>query len=168
MESIISTSLKRKTEEKTEPFEKTEETHKRQKSYNDIITLLEQETEDEPKNHDLSGLISTLQEEISTPGSPCFGPVLTETGPVQPGSEVEEVMRHLLEASDDELGIPSSSATASGNSSSTEMDGGDFFTEGHVEGGDLLFCLGDGSGIWEFEDHEANNYYNLLHDDVFI
>jgi len=148
--------LKRQRDENEE--ENEQEVLKRQKSFKDIITLLEEE-EDEPIE-DLSSLISTLQEEISS------GP---ESGPLHSGNpenpscttgspeeEGEKVMRHLLEASDDELGIPST-------------EGSDAAAEGHVDGGDLLFTFGGvGEGIWEFEDHEAANYYNLLQSEIFL
>ncbi|XP_074274565.1 uncharacterized protein LOC141598718 [Silene latifolia] len=171
MEDTSNSSLKRVRQE-----EENEEIIKRQKSYKDIITLLEEE-EDDP-NEDISSLISTLQEEI-----------ISSTGlnPVQPGSddlnrvysgsdefdrvcsgsggeeeEVEKVMKHLLEASDDELGIPNLSG---------EMNGYDVVDvdEGHVDGGDLFLPVGE--GLWEFEDHEANNYYeysSLLQSEIFM
>ena len=153
MEESTNTSLKRAREE--EEIEIEGEDLKRQKSYKDIITLLE-EDEDDP-NEDLSAIISTLQEELSSGGS------ASDPEPEKPsssGSEEEEregegekVMRHLLEASDDELGIPST-------------DGFDSATGGHADGGDLLFPIGE--TLWEFEDHEAANYYNLLQSEIFM
>lgn len=160
--------------------EDTEDVFKRQKSYKDIITLLE-EDEDEP-NQDLSSIISTLQEEISSssnssssspsaygPG-PVYNPAISgpyETDPENPpvvsglgsGSGVEEeeekenVMRHLLEASDDELGLPSTTSLS------------DSFEEagfGQVDSGDFFLPVGGEGGLWEFEDREAANYYSLL------
>ncbi|KAJ8441323.1 hypothetical protein Cgig2_024835 [Carnegiea gigantea] len=155
-----SKQLKRQRDENEE--ENEEEVLKRQKSFKDIITLLEEE-EDDP-NEDLSSLISTLQEEISS--GPESGPAYS--GPDEhdsenplstagfPQEEGEKVMRHLLEASDDELGIPST-------------DGSDAAPDGGVDGGDLLFTFGGvGEGIWEFEDHEAANYYNMLQSEIFL
>nr|GMD90662.1 mucin-like protein [Ipomoea batatas] len=62
---------------------------------------------------------------------------------------------HLLEASDDELGIPSGG-----------MDGGDNSDEKEMDGGDLTFSLCD-DGLWEFED-EAADYYSSLQSELFI
>ncbi|KMT07099.1 hypothetical protein BVRB_6g154260 [Beta vulgaris subsp. vulgaris] len=168
-------SLKRQRDEISQVNTTTiieEDVFKRQKSYKDIITLLEEE-EDYP-NEDLSSLISTLQEEISSSSSPSSsepdparnpGP---EDGSGLEEEEREKVMRHLLEASDDELGLPSSiNSEASNNTTdifSDEVVGGG----GHVDGGDFLFPLG-GEGLWEFEDHEAANYYSLLQSsEIFI
>lgn len=141
-----------------------EEVLKRQKSYKDIITLLEEE-EDEP-NEDLSYLMSSLQEELSSgPGLDQPGPYEMDpdnptagssgSGGEEDESEGERVMRHLLEASDDELGIPN-----------TEGYDGVGIVGGQVDGGDLLSPVG--GGLWEFEDHEAANYYNLLQSEVFL
>ncbi|KAK9675843.1 hypothetical protein RND81_11G035600 [Saponaria officinalis] len=170
MEEI--SSLKRVREGET--LENEEEMIKRQKSYKDIITLLEEDG-DEP-NDDLSSLISTLQEEIisSTSGSDPICAGSTEPDPVHyesgSGGEegVEEVMRHLLEASDDELGIPNTFHDDNNKNNGQEMDGFDEVV-GHVDGGDLLFAVGE--GLWEFEDHEANNYYeynDLLQSEIFM
>ncbi|KAK9707262.1 hypothetical protein RND81_07G184800 [Saponaria officinalis] len=151
-------SLKRQREVENE---ENDDVYKRQKSYKDIITLLEKDEDDQ--NDDVSSLISTLQEEIISPSS--TEPVSVESdrvfsGSAGPGSE--EVIKHLLEASDDELGIPS----ISGENSGTEMDGWDLEVGGHVDGGDLLFSVGE--GLWEFEDHEANNYYSFLQSEIFM
>ncbi|GAB2297211.1 hypothetical protein Dimus_031325 [Dionaea muscipula] len=175
---------------------------KRQKPscFNDIISILEGD-EEEPI-HDLSSLITTLQQEISTslfstdddpllndhitllgssssnPSSitssseadPCefidasapaveymssvsfpVGDVLKEGDEEK---EREKEMRHLLEASDDELGIPSA-------------DGGvDELVVGEINGGDDLMGLDDGL-LWELED-EAANYYTLLQSELFL
>ncbi|KAL9246404.1 hypothetical protein vseg_019943 [Gypsophila vaccaria] len=170
--------LKRVRDEDEPQYPREEDILKRQKSYKDIITLLE-EDEDEPSD-DLSSLISTLQEEITSSSEP--NSVRTgsaEPDPVQyeSGSEgVEEVMRHLLEASDDELGLPKNNDDNNNNdkNNGVEMDGYDE-VGGHVDGGDLLFAVGE--GLWEFEDHEANNnndnyYYEyndlLLQSEIFM
>ncbi|CAO2829612.1 unnamed protein product [Amaranthus hypochondriacus] len=160
------TSLKRPREETQDVIEQQEEDlFKRQKSYKEILTLLEEE--DEPVE-DLSSLISTLQEEISsssavsssesdpTHDAPRSGSEIPSTGSGSgSGSEEDEqenVMRHLLEASDDELGIPNSSNVT---------EGFDEVVGGQVDGGDMFSPVG-GEGIWEFEDFEAANYYNML------
>ncbi|KAL9225913.1 hypothetical protein vseg_001787 [Gypsophila vaccaria] len=164
MEEI--SSLKRQREQEQQHYHEQDDVYKRQKSYKDIITLLETEEDDE--YDDVSSLISTLQEEITTSSSSTsFGP--TEPGTVEPDRSgsvvedegVEEVMKHLLEASDDELGLPNTCSDFSG----PDMDGCDLRV-GHVDGGDLLWGLGE--GLWEFEDHEANNYYSFLQSEIFM
>ncbi|XP_057530670.1 uncharacterized protein LOC130809061 [Amaranthus tricolor] len=166
------TLIKRPREETQDVIEQQEEDlFKRQKSYKEILTLLEEE-EDEPVE-DLSSLISTLQEEISSSTSSSSSSLSSSVpdpthDPARSGSEIpstgsgsgsgseedeqENVMRHLLEASDDELGIPNSSNVT---------DGFDEVVGGQVDGGDMFSPVG-GEGIWEFEDFEAANYYNML------
>ncbi|KAJ8760963.1 hypothetical protein K2173_022001 [Erythroxylum novogranatense] len=111
------------------------EENKRQKSYNHILSILEDE-EEEP-TQDLSSLIITLQQELSSDSTfetllyPCLetdpeilSNVTTTTNTIEgcpswssssssssfsneeAADERERFMRHLLEASDDELGIP--------------------------------------------------------------
>ncbi|XP_039003746.1 uncharacterized protein LOC120130600 [Hibiscus syriacus] len=65
----------------------------------------------------------------------------------------EKVIRHLLEASDDELGIPNKQSVF-----------GVEFDEGFHNGGNS-FALCD--GLWELED-EAANYYTLLQSQLFM
>ncbi|CAO2829034.1 unnamed protein product [Amaranthus hypochondriacus] len=162
--------LKRQREEETHD----ESLFKRQKSYKDIINLLEEE-EDVPVD-DLSSLISTLQEEIacSSPSSSVSNPAPSDPYEADPdvpsvgfgsgsgsGSEDENenVMRHLLEASDDELGLPNTSNIT---------DGFDEVVGGQMDDVDLFSSVG-GEGIWEFEDYEASNYYSLLQStEIFI
>uniref|UniRef100_A0A5B7AJC6 Uncharacterized protein n=1 Tax=Davidia involucrata TaxID=16924 RepID=A0A5B7AJC6_DAVIN len=149
-----------------------EETHvddcedpKRHKSYNHILSILEDE-EDEP-NQDLSSILTTLQQELSCDSITFDHPLPcptseSETDPENPivssttydyspeEEERERVIRHLLEASDDELGIPH------------RRDDGD----DEINGGDHhAFALCD--GLWEFED-EAANYYTLLQSELFM
>ncbi|GAB2280296.1 hypothetical protein Dimus_014937 [Dionaea muscipula] len=66
--------------------------------------------------------------------------------------EREKVMRHLLEASDDELGIPNSDGRVE-DMGVEKMDGGDL--------------LGLDDGLWEIED-DAANYYALLQSEIFL
>ncbi|XP_062111641.1 uncharacterized protein LOC133823073 [Humulus lupulus] len=174
---MAETSLKRQREETQ--MENGEDYYKRQKSYNDILSLLEEE-EEEP-NQDLSSIITTLQQELSSKSRSdlnSFGTSETdpETTTVASSSaaedyscsssssssslvlkddeqevEKERVMRHLLEASDDELGIPNMDV---GSDSGVGFDSGDFgfpVTE----------------GLWELED-EAANYYALLQSELFM
>ncbi|KAL4278118.1 hypothetical protein GQ457_03G012030 [Hibiscus cannabinus] len=163
--------LKRQREETPIPDEET----KRLRSYNHILSLLEAE-EDDP-NHDLSSLITTLQHELSshhplpypttnnqpTTTADATNPVtgteeeyhssvtssLKEDGGNQ--DDKEQVMRHLLEASDDELGIPN-------------REGVSEFEQGFGNGGNG-FALCD--RLWELED-EAANYYTLLQSELFL
>ncbi|KAK1425791.1 hypothetical protein QVD17_21150 [Tagetes erecta] len=80
--------------------------------------------------------------------------------------EKESVIRHLLEASDDELGIPSrvdgggDGGDGGGGGGSDDVAGGYF--------GDFEFGLGD--GLWELEDEvaNANYYYTLLQSELFM
>ncbi|KAK8655843.1 hypothetical protein V6N13_108409 [Hibiscus sabdariffa] len=167
--------LKRQREETQIPDEET----KRHRSYNHILSLLEAE-EDDP-NHDLSSLITTLQHELSshdplpyptTDNSAADQPTTTAdaTNPVTGTAEEyhssvtssleedaenqedkEQVIRHLLEASDDELGIPNRGDVLE-------------FEQGFGNGGNG-FPLCD--RLWELED-EAANYYTLLQSELFL
>ncbi|XP_057948665.1 uncharacterized protein LOC131144207 [Malania oleifera] len=144
---------------------------KRHKSYNHILSLLEADHEEEP-NSDLSSLITTLQQELSTESAfdppPCYpaqslpdenlSSAASAGDYSSPSSlnltkedDKERVIRHLLEASDDELGIPSSEI---------RVDEG----EGDFNGGDCFSLYG---GLWEFED-EAANYNTLLQSELFM
>lgn len=178
---MAETPLKRQREETTQLENNGEDYFKRQKSYNDILSLLEEE-EDEP-NQDLSSLITTLQQELSSESGSDPNPFSTrEADPENPNTassssssaavedytcsssnsplvlkedepeeEKERVMRHLLEASDDELGIPNREVG---------FDGDDGFN-----GGDIGFSVTQ--GLWELED-EAANYYALLQSELFM
>ncbi|KAF7809149.1 uncharacterized protein G2W53_035892 [Senna tora] len=115
--------LPKRPREETKPFQQesnnTEDPSKRHKPYTHILSLLESdhEIEDDP-TQDLSPLITTLQQEIASDSQPLLTPHpnLTPSSSVsqedsikqeEEGHKVKEgVIRHLLEASDDELGIP--------------------------------------------------------------
>ena len=71
----------------------------------------------------------------------------------------ERVMRHLLEASDDELGIPSTSHSSDNGLMGFEED------YGFINGGNGFSSLCD--ELWELEDETAN-YYTLLQSDLFL
>ncbi|KAE8023286.1 hypothetical protein FH972_009001 [Carpinus fangiana] len=152
---------------------------KRHKSFSHILSLLEAE-EEEP-TQDLSSLITTLQQELSSDSifSPLSFPT-AEPDPENPTSasapvedqssssssssspavvlkedeedDKERVIRHLLEASDDELGIPNREVGVA-------YDGDEGF------GGVDVFSLCD--GLWELED-EAANYYALMQSELFM
>ncbi|KAH1097693.1 hypothetical protein J1N35_014614 [Gossypium stocksii] len=170
--------LKRAREETQSSDEET----KRHKSYNHILSWLEAE-EDEP-NQDLSSLLTTLQQELSSDSvldDPLFYPTSaaldadqknprpnttaeatntnTITGSLEDEDiqdDKEQVIRHLLEASDDELGIPNRE---------DGFDVGVFeFEQGCNNGGNgLALC----DRLWELED-EAANYYTLLQSELFL
>ncbi|KAK9277357.1 hypothetical protein L1049_006899 [Liquidambar formosana] len=163
---MAETPLKRQRDE-TQLVEEIEDP-KRQKSYNHILSLLEAD-EEEPQQ-DLSSLMTTLENELSYDSA--FDPLafsVSETDPENPATgttsdygssspvkeeeedDKERVIRHLLEASDDELGIPHRDVRVG--------DGEDGFN-----GGDgFSFC----DGLWELED-EAANYYTLLQSELFM
>ncbi|KAK3223081.1 hypothetical protein Dsin_010106 [Dipteronia sinensis] len=158
---------------------------KRHKSYNHILSLLEAE-EEEP-TQDLSSLITTLQQELSSDS--VIDPIPSQTAdndlesnptaastatgedsiassstssPTSSCSKEDEeddgqrVIRHLLEASDDELGIPNMDVVCAENG---------VYGDGDFNGGDV-FALCDGL-LWELED-EAANYYTLLQSELFM
>ncbi|GAB2214071.1 hypothetical protein Droror1_Dr00018407 [Drosera rotundifolia] len=148
---------------------------KKQRSFNDLVSLLEDD-EEEP-NEDLSSLITSLQQELcsashgydnvmsndqntlmgnsSTSSEADSSEIidLTTADRVAPDEEEEreKVMRHLLEASDDELGIPNIDGRVD---EVAAMDGGDFYG------------IDDGL-FWEFDD-EAANYYALLQSELLL
>lgn len=135
------------------------EAAKRQKPYDEILSLLDDEELDEP-HQDVSYLITTLQQELSSPSStgPSSPSPAGDGGSKESGGEDERerVMRHLLEASDDELGLPSISDGSAGSGEEA------FYG---VNPPELLDDLCDG-GLWELED-EAANYHALLQSELF-
>ncbi|XP_010066925.2 uncharacterized protein LOC104453959 [Eucalyptus grandis] len=155
--------LKRRRE--ANPDEEEEE--KRQRSYRDILSLLEEE--EDVAGQDLSSLITSLQRELAS-GSSDPLTASAEEAPPSPageagdegGDERERVMRRLLEASDDELGLPSRE--------SSEVGHGVGIGEGHDV---LCGSVGEGQGsidlceglVWELED-EATNHNALLQSEL--
>lgn len=170
-------SSKRQRDEEPAHLEDCEDP-KRQKSYNHILSLLD-EDEEEP-TQDLNSLITTLQQELSSnplsnpdpeyqttadtsegynssssgSSSPSSSPLFLKENE-QEKESVERVMRHLLEASDDELGIPHRDL---GNGFGDAEEGFSTF----VDNG-LSLC----DGLWELED-EAANYYTLVQSELFM
>ncbi|KAL3654220.1 hypothetical protein CASFOL_003901 [Castilleja foliolosa] len=130
---------------------------KRQKKpYSNIISLLEDDDEEEVEpshelSRDLSAIFTNLQQELSS--SVCSaGDEMAGHHVAGDGDEGLKlaVMRHLLEASDDELGIPNRS------------------TDGINP--DIISSTVDGfndNGLWEFEDETAN-YYTILQSELFM
>ncbi|CAN0923694.1 hypothetical protein LINGRAHAP2_LOCUS33710 [Linum grandiflorum] len=145
---------------------------KRYKPYNDnnnsiLSSFIDQEEE---PIQDLSSFLSSIQEELS---SPVLAPENHDSSSssttvedydyeyASSSSNVEEeererVIRHLLEASDDELGIPTADNGEVGLPPPAEVA---------AEEGDGFGINYD--GLWEFEDLNAN-YYTLLQSELFM
>ncbi|CAA7036223.1 unnamed protein product [Microthlaspi erraticum] len=169
-------SLKHNRDEET--LDK-EETTKRQKlssscssSYNEqILCLLNDSDELNQPNNDLTSFINALQQEISSddPNTVVSGTSSAENSSNSCASSKEDevdddnkekVMQHLLEASDDELGIPNTEF----GGSNYEMIKNDI-NQDYVYGNSLPDGFGD--AFWELED-EAANYYTLLQSELFL
>ncbi|KAL8533856.1 hypothetical protein ACS0TY_010039 [Phlomoides rotata] len=139
---------------------------KRQKPYNIILNFLDEpEPAQEPSHElsqDLSAIFTILQQELTTTPTIDFEPpqstAAEELSLNQDGGDEDEsvksVMRHLLEASDDELGIPN------------PRDENNFVEELNYSGENFPFAFND-SGLWELED-EAANYYTVLQSELFM
>ncbi|CAH1417128.1 unnamed protein product [Lactuca virosa] len=83
---------------------------------------------------------------------------------VEEDDEKERAIRHLFEASDDELGIPSR-VEDGGDDGEVGVCGGGGDDIAGEEYGDFSLALCD--GLWELED-EAANYYTVLQSELFI
>ncbi|KFK41390.1 hypothetical protein AALP_AA2G124200 [Arabis alpina] len=172
-ETATSSPLKRQREEQEQENIIQEDT-KRQKpssSYNQLLCLLDDTEVENEGDNDLISLITTLQQEISMEdqnvavlenpslsSSSCSSSSCSKEEEYE--SDKEKVMKHLLEASDDELGIPNTEIGGSNYeiiNSETNQD--------YVNGFSLLDGFGD--GFWELED-EAANYYTLLQSELFM
>lgn len=173
MADSTQTQPKRQRGEAIDEEEEEEEASKRHKySYNHLMSILEEEDEEDdnkPAVQDLSAILTALQQELCSP-FPSPPAICSTAGEVEPpaglttaSSKEDEngdrvsVIRHLLEASDDELGIPAGGGGVDVGEGNGTADGG---------GGDLpAFSLSD--GLWELEDESAN-YYSLLHSQLFM
>ncbi|KAH7834828.1 hypothetical protein Vadar_020078 [Vaccinium darrowii] len=156
---MAETPPKRQREETHDDFSEENQDPKRPKSYDQILSLLELEEEQEQEpNQDFSSILTTLQQELdpfSVPGSD-FEPDRDNMTRLEgeERDETERFMRHLLEASDDELGLPNRVDGGGGGGESGEgINGGD----------ELLFC----DGLWDLED-DAANYFSLLQSELFM
>ncbi|KAJ4916561.1 Uncharacterized protein Rs2_02111 [Raphanus sativus] len=168
--------IKRHREEETLP---EEETIKRQKpssssssSNNDqILRLLDDSDEINQPNNDLTSFINALQQEISSndKNATVSGASNVEASSTSSVSSEEDdvddennekVMQHLLEASDDELGIPNT-GFGENNYDMIKND----INQDYVYGNSLLDGFGD--AFWELEDFAAN-YYTLLQSELFL
>ncbi|XP_043717631.1 uncharacterized protein LOC122665541 [Telopea speciosissima] len=169
------TPLKRLREE-TEEEEEIEET-KRHRPYHDLLSILEDE-EEEPHQDDLSSLMTTLQQKLSpsephslsslpeTTATPSetvsIDPPTTSIANIDTRSFKEEgeqkgstIIRHLLEASNDELGIPKTQIRLQTKYEDEDISGG-VYSGGSNNGEDgttiSLFDFPD--GLWDFEDFD--------------
>ncbi|CAN8291626.1 unnamed protein product [Cochlearia groenlandica] len=150
--------LKRHREEEEEEqtlIAKEEETTKRQKLNqinNDLTSYL---TDLIQENHDQKEIEDTWNDS-------CVSSKEIEEE-VNDDDYKEKVMQHLLEASDDELGIPNN----------TEFGGSDYEMIKDDVNQDYNYVYGDslldgfGDVFWELED-EAANYYTLLQSQLFL
>ncbi|KAM7251385.1 hypothetical protein ACFE04_023268 [Oxalis oulophora] len=159
MAESIKISSKR---ERDEEERQVDDVFKRQKSYNDLLSLLD--SDEEEQNEDLSSIITTLQREIS---SSDVSDSLSVTHD-DDDAEKERVMRHLLEASDDELGIPNISGGEVDDDAVSSSGGGGGGGEVHYVDDDdnKLFNGYDDGLFWELEDDVAN-YYTVLQSQLF-
>ncbi|XP_050375218.1 uncharacterized protein LOC126792782 [Argentina anserina] len=182
--AMVETQSSKRQRDEAQETQMLEEPNKRQhKSYNHILSLLEEE--EEVPAQDLNFLITTFQQELSSDDSLSntdqLGSITTvdasegynssSSGSSSPSSSsalflkegdeqeressVEMVMRHLLEASDDELGIPQREVGS-----------------GYEDAEEAVFSSGDNwlslcDGLWELED-EAANYYALVQSELFM
>ncbi|KAK9116783.1 hypothetical protein Sjap_015730 [Stephania japonica] len=127
-----------------------------------LITLLDEEfCEEEPNQDYVSSFITTLQKEInpsdhsddansSSSSDPLlFSDIVLEGYKIDDDC-VEQELRHLFEASDDDLGIVSSSS---------HDDDVDCCC---IDGEENVLLCGFDVGLWDFEDHESANYYSTI------
>lgn len=145
---------KRLREESHQEFEDINSNSKRQKPYNNILSLLDDE-EEEPIE-DLSAMFTTLEQELSSSAttfdfeSPAEDDAHHQKTVAEDDDAVNSVIRHLLEASDDELGIPNT------DNYNHEIKSDEIFPFGFVD-----------NGLWELEDVAAN-YYTILQSELFL
>ncbi|XP_054810458.1 uncharacterized protein LOC129311964 [Prosopis cineraria] len=151
----------------------SEESSKRHKPYSHILSLLESDEEESPK--DLSPLITNLQQEIASSQTPLAPPPAENSQVINPETSHQQelpnacsetpftppVMRHLLEASDDELGIPNTGWLDFGEDN--WFSGSIMNTDAEDINGFASLC----DGLWELEDETAN-YYTLLQSQLFL
>lgn len=146
-------------------------------SCNETLSPLD-EGEEKLTQQDLSSLISTLQQALplsdDSPIEPltCSATSKFEWDDASAASEEEvedreRVLRHLLEASDDELGLPSRDDGTSSSNIISESSLISVNAVDDVEGLTLTNLMTSFDGLWELED-EAANYYTLLQSELFM
>lgn len=147
-----------------------------------LVSFLEQQEDDHDigvSSQDLSLFLTNLQQELFSDPSPCLPDPSNgahQTLMMDPTTEAwnicskedddekeSVIIRHLLEASDDELGLPNEvgvdRTVSSGDEDFNGVDDDDEFKHNSS-----LFCDGI---LWELED-EAANYYTLLQSQLFM
>ncbi|CAN7053744.1 unnamed protein product [Brassica rapa subsp. trilocularis] len=177
-ETATSSPFKRQRDEQEQETIPHEES-KRQKTsssstwYNEVQCLLDNVEAQNEADSDLTSLITTLQQEISTEeknvvfenpplsSSSCYSSS-SSCAPKEEDceSDKENVMKHLLEASDDELGIPNTETGGSNYEIVNSETNQDYINE-------FSLLDGFGDGLWELED-EVANYYTLLQSELFM
>lgn len=163
---MAATQQKRLREDSSETLEFDDSNSKRQKPHNNILSLLDEDDEqDEESSQGFSAIFTTLEQEISSSAAIDldFLPFAaaeeeahhqqTTTSASDEEEGLKSVMRHLLEASDDELGIPN--YTEDGKI--VEINSAENFQFGNFVD----------NGLWELEDVAAN-YYAMLQSQLFM
>ncbi|KAG2322289.1 hypothetical protein Bca4012_056931 [Brassica carinata] len=178
-ETAASSPLKRQREEHEQETMLQEDTKRQKPSssstlFNQVQCLLYDEEAKNEAEHDLASLITSLQQEISTEeanaavlanlalsSSSCSSSSSSCVSKEDEyESDKEKVMKHLLEASDDELGIPNTDSGGSNYELINNETNQDYINE-------FSLIDGFGNGLWELED-EAANYYTLLQSELFM
>ncbi|KAJ0242769.1 hypothetical protein HA466_0200500 [Hirschfeldia incana] len=173
-ETATLSSLKRQRDENEQEIIPQADTKKQKPSsfstsYNQVQCFLD----DAEADNDLTYLITSLQQELSTEeqndavfeipalsSSSCSSSSSSCASKDEENkSDKEKVMKHLLEASDDELGIPNTEFGESYEMVKNESN------QDYFNGFNILDGFGD--GLWELED-EAANYYTLLQSELFM
>ncbi|KAI3714275.1 hypothetical protein L1987_72872 [Smallanthus sonchifolius] len=139
-------------------------TKRHKNSYNQILSILDDDTEDEHQEttQDLTDFFSALQQELlsSNPLPELIidsdQTVKQEAGDGDGGKDKEWVIRHLFEASDDELGIPDYRVSVGGGGDGEALTG---------EHGGFPVSLCE--ELWEVED-DAANFCTLLHSELIM
>ncbi|XP_047323125.1 uncharacterized protein LOC124926861 [Impatiens glandulifera] len=165
---MAETQAKRQRDETLIVEEDLEEDPKRRKSYNQILSFLDEEDQDD-SNQDVSSIFTTLQRELSFDSDPITQPdklLQPDNQDIGAAKEDEDrLLKRLLEATDDELGLPTGPVTGQNNDDHDDgllvMDGGD------DEFGLMSSSCGGGGGLWELED-EAANYYTWFQSELFM
>ncbi|GAA0141684.1 hypothetical protein LIER_02771 [Lithospermum erythrorhizon] len=165
MANVVSQSKRQREEENI--LEKVDfQDSKHHKTCNQIIPSLDEDVEEfNPEN--FSEIFTILQEELSTSDSnfnnfvaspnshqehktsACDSIQTSKDDEKEDDDKYDNVMKHLLEASDDELGLPN-----------VEENG-----DAEINGRDFPFPLN--LGWWEFED-EAANYYAMMQPEFLL
>lgn len=151
----------------------TTTTNKQQQA---LVSFLEQQEEDDVvvSSQDLSLFLTNLQQELFSDSSQpdphgalptlLLDPTTKDWNICSKEDDEKEsvIIRHLLEASDDELGLPNE-VGADRTVSSGDEDFNGLDDDDNDKHNSSLFC----DGLWELED-EAANYQTLLQSQLFM